>query len=69
MSEISHNQDDGTRLETGRVLFAQECTFMLGVAKAEQLPQTGLPEIAFCGRSNVGKSSLVNALTGRKTLA
>jgi GTP-binding protein len=39
------------------------------VAGADQLPEAGLPEVAFAGRSNVGKSSLVNALTGRRTLA
>lgn len=57
------------QIEAGRLLFAQECRFTMAVAKLDQLPPLGLPEIAFCGRSNVGKSSLVNALTGRGTLA
>ena len=56
-------------VEAGRLLFAQECRFTMAVAKLAQLPDPGLPEVAFCGRSNVGKSSLVNALTGRNTLA
>lgn len=56
-------------LENGRKLFLKPCTFVLGVAKLEQLPLTDLPEVAFAGRSNVGKSSIINALTGKKSLA
>lgn len=56
-------------LKRANWLFAQPCEFLLGVANLNQLPASPLPEIAFVGRSNVGKSSLVNALTGRTTLA
>jgi GTP-binding protein len=61
--------DDMIDIEAGRRLFAQECRFVAGCDRIEALPPIGLPEIAFAGRSNVGKSSLVNALTGRATLA
>jgi GTP-binding protein len=56
-------------LEAGRVLFARDCRFVAGAADAASAPDETLPEIAFVGRSNVGKSSLVNALTGRRMLA
>ena len=49
-------------LEAARVLFARPATFIMGCAKIEQLPPPDWPEIAFAGRSNVGKSSLINAL-------
>jgi GTP-binding protein len=49
-------------------IFAQECRFVLGAAKESDLPLTTLPEFAFAGRSNVGKSSLINAVLNRKTL-
>jgi len=52
-----------------RVLFAREAVFELGAARIDQLPPPDLPELAFAGRSNVGKSSLINALVSRSGLA
>jgi GTP-binding protein len=60
---------DSDYVEIGRKLFAGECGFEWAAASAAQLPPPGAPEIAFAGRSNVGKSSLLNALTTRKALA
>lgn len=50
-------------------LFSEPCTFVMGGVSLEALPPEHYPEIAFAGRSNVGKSSLVNSLTGQRTLA
>ncbi len=70
MTDASGPADDNASyLETGRLLFAKECQFVAGAATLEMLPEPGLTEVAFSGRSNVGKSSLINALTNRNTLA
>lgn len=57
------------QLDKGAKLFSQPCVFVLSVAKLEQLPLSELPEVAFAGRSNVGKSSIINAVTSKKGLA
>ncbi len=63
------NDIDLKILEEAESLFRKQCNFIMGAAKTEQLPDYELPEIAFAGRSNVGKSSLINALLNRKRLA
>jgi GTP-binding protein len=57
------------KFATARKLFAGACEFVWGTGDINSLPPESLPEIAFVGRSNAGKSSLINALTNRKALA
>lgn len=56
-------------IEKGKELFNKKCEFMLSVASLRQLPGDDKVEVAFAGRSNVGKSSLINALFGQRKLA
>ncbi len=56
-------------IEAARVLFARDCAFMMGAVSMDGLPAADTPEVAFAGRSNVGKSSLINGLVGRHRLA
>jgi GTP-binding protein len=62
-------EGDQERLEQGRMLFAGPMAFLLGVADIAGLPPSFPAEVAFAGRSNVGKSSLINALAGRRDIA
>lgn len=63
------DMDEKDWTEAGRLLFAGNCEFLLGAVSLDDLPEPNAAEVAFAGRSNVGKSSLINALTGRKALA
>ncbi len=65
---LAETPDDITR-ERGRLLFAGPCDFLKGVVAMDGMPPADRLEVCFAGRSNVGKSSLINALTGRKSLA
>ena len=60
---------DAEALETARIIFARPVTFMMGAVEIAGLPPADLPEVAFAGRSNVGKSSLINAVAGQGHLA
>jgi GTP-binding protein len=65
---LAPTPDDAAR-EAGRLLFAGPVDFVKGVVAMSGLPPADRMEVCFAGRSNVGKSSLINALTGRKSLA
>jgi GTP-binding protein len=66
---VRAEETDPEALERGRKLFAGPCDFVKGVVALDGLPPADRTEVCFAGRSNVGKSSLINALTGRKALA
>ncbi len=67
--QLTPAEAEAAAIEAGRLLFASECRFFFGAQKLEQVPPPAGTEVAFAGRSNVGKSSLLNALTGRNSLA
>ena len=68
-SPHNENELEAKKEAFAKWLFSQNFEFVVGMASLSQLPEMDLPEVAFVGRSNVGKSSLINALTNRKNLA
>jgi GTP-binding protein len=66
---LTPEQEEAAAIEAGRLLFAAECRFFFAAQQLDKLPPPAGPEVAFAGRSNVGKSSLINALTGHNALA
>lgn len=62
-------EPDAAAREVGRLMFASQVEFLKGVVAMDGLPPADRIEVCFAGRSNVGKSSLINALTGRRNLA
>lgn len=66
---MTPEEEQADRIEQARKLFSGPVDFLLSAPQLEFLPEPSIPEVAFAGRSNVGKSSLLNALTGRQGLA
>lgn len=66
---LTPEEEQAAATEAGRLLFAAECRFFFAAQQLDKLPPPTGPEVAFAGRSNVGKSSLINALTGHRSLA